>query len=125
MGDARHDLGIAAEGAVAAWLAAAGWRILARRYRSAAGGEVDLIAVDPAMVLVAIEVKARRLGRTGNGAEMIDRRRTARIGRTLAAFGAMSGEIHHGLRVDLVTVGPVPGSITRWQLRRIPDIGAW
>ncbi|MDQ3488558.1 MAG: YraN family protein, partial [Acidobacteriota bacterium] len=48
MGDARHDLGIAADGAVAAWLGAAGWRILARRYRSAAGGEVDLIAVDPA-----------------------------------------------------------------------------
>ena len=125
MGDARHDLGIAAEGAVAAWLGAAGWRILARRYRSAAGGEVDLIAVDPAMVLVAIEVKARRLDRTGTSAEMIDQRRTARVGRTLVAFGAVSGEIHHGLRVDLVTVAPVPGSVTRWQLRRIPDIGAW
>ncbi len=125
MGDARHNLGIAAEGAVAAWLGAAGWRILARRYRSAAGGEVDLIAVDPAMVLVAIEVKARRLDRTGSGAEMIDQRRAARIGRTLAAFGAVSGEIHNGLRVDLVTVAPVPGSVTRWQLRRIPDIGAW
>jgi len=125
MGDARHDLGIAAEQAVAAWLGGAGWRILAQRLRSKGGGEVDLIAVDPANILVAIEVRARRSVRAGTGAETIDGRRRARIGRTLAAFGAGSGEPHRGLRVDLVIVAPVPGSVTRWQLRRIPDIGAW
>ncbi|MDQ3690466.1 MAG: YraN family protein [Chloroflexota bacterium] len=125
MGDARHDLGIAAEQAVAKWLVGAGWRILARRLRSAAGGEVDLIALDPTMVLVAIEVRARRSGRAGTGAETIDGRRTARIGRTLAAFSAASGHVHRGLRVDLVMVAPMPESVTAWRLRRIPDIGAW
>lgn len=125
MGDARHDLGIAAEQAVAAWLETAGWKILARRHRSAGGGEVDLIAIDPAKILVAIEVRARRSARTGTGAETIDRHRAARIGRTLAAFSAGNRAKHRGLRVDLVTAAPEPESVTRWRLRRVPDIGAW
>lgn len=125
MGDPRHDLGIVAEQAVATWLEAAGWRILARRQRSADGGEVDLIAVDTGAVLVAVEVRARRTERTGIGSEAIDRRRTARIGRTLAAF-ATSGRVdHRGLRIDLVMATPMPGAATHWRLRRIPDIGAW
>jgi putative endonuclease len=125
MGDPRHELGIAAELAVARWLETAGWRVLARRQRSASGGEVDLIAIDPAEVLVAIEVRSRRSGRTGTGTETIDRRRTARIGRTLAAFATGRGVAHRGLRVDLVTVTPIPGAAGRWHLRRVPEIGAW
>ena len=125
MGDRRHDLGIAAEQAVATWLERAGWEILARRRRSSDGGEVDLIALDPDATLVALEVRARRSGRTGLGSETIDRRRTARIGRTLAAFATSEGGHHRGLRLDLVIVAPVPGDATRWRLRRIPNIGAW
>jgi putative endonuclease len=125
MGDPRHELGIAAEAAVARWLETAGWRVLARRQRSASGGEVDLIAIDPAEVLVAIEVRSRRSGRTGTGTEAIDRRRTARIGRTLAAFATGRAIAHRGLRVDLVIVTPIPGAVGRWRLRRVPEIGAW
>ena len=124
MGDPRHDLGIAAERAVATWLADTGWRVMARRQRSPAGGEVDLIALDPDDVLVAIEVRARRSGRTGSGWETIDSRRTARIGRTLAAFATANPAPHRGLRVDLVTVAPMPGTVARWRLRRVPNIGA-
>ena len=125
MGDPRHDLGIEAEQAVAGWLERNGWRILARRHRSRSGGEVDLIALDPGGVLVAIEVRARRTGRAGTGSESIDRRRTARIGRTLAAYAVNSGIAHAGLRTDLVTAAPEPGLLARWRLRRVPDIGAW
>jgi putative endonuclease len=125
MGDPRHDLGHAAEAAVAAWLEASGWQILARRHRSPAGGEVDLIARDPDGVLVGIEVRARRTTRAGLGSETLDARRTARIGRTLAAFAAGSRAAHRGLRVDLVRVTPMPGPHARWRLRRIPGIGAW
>ncbi len=125
MGDPRHDFGIAAEHAVASWLEAAGWRIMARRQRSTDGGEIDLIAVDTGAVLVAVEVRARRTRRAGIGSEAIDRRRTARIGRTLAAFATSSSVDHRGLRMDLVMVTPIPGPVVRWRLRRIPDIGAW
>ena len=125
MGDARHDLGIAAEQAVAEWLRQAGWEILARRHRSTDGGEVDLIGLDPGGTLVALEVRARRTERTGIGAETIDRRRMARMGRTLSAFAVTSGTHHRGLRLDLVIVAPVVGTAAHWGLRRIPDIGAW
>ncbi len=124
MGDPRHDLGMAAEQAVASWLGGAGWRVVARRHRSPAGGEVDLIAFDPDDVLVAIEVRARRSPRTGTGSESIDARRTGRIGRTLAAFAATSGTRHRGLRVDLVIAAPMPGTAARWRLQRVPNVGA-
>jgi putative endonuclease len=125
MGDPRHDLGIAAESAVATWLEGSGWRVLSRRRRSATGGEVDLLALDPDGVLVAIEVRARRTGRAGTGTETIDPRRTGRIGRTLAAFAAAGGVSHSGLRIDLVIAAPMPASDARWRLRRVPDVGAW
>lgn len=125
MGDARHELGIAAEQATARWLEGAGWRVLARRERSRSGGEVDLIALDPGEVLVAIEVRARRTGRAGTGSETIDARRLGRIGRTLAAFGVTSHQAHRALRIDLVTASPTPGAAACWRLRRVPNVGAW
>jgi putative endonuclease len=123
MGDPRHVLGLAAEEAVATWLAAAGWRIIARRVRSAAGGEVDLVALDPGRILVAVEVRARRTARAGPAATTVDARRVARLGRTLAALGATCGEPHRGLRIDLVTVEPAAETPGRWRLARLPGIG--
>jgi putative endonuclease len=122
MGDPRHTLGFAAEEAVAAWLTAAGWRVLRRRARSTGGGEVDLVALDPSRTLVAVEVRARRTARTGSAAMSVDGRRVTRLGRTLAAVGATCGEPHRGLRIDLVSVEPAaePG---RWRLTRMPGIG--
>lgn len=124
MGDARHQLGIAAEQAVATWLGTAGWLVLARRHRSRAGGEVDLIAIDPEHVLVAIEVRARSTDRTGTGSETIGARRAARLGRTLSEFAARTGTPHRGLRIDLVTATPAVRS-RAWLLRRLPGIGGW
>ncbi|MGH2445739.1 MAG: YraN family protein [Candidatus Limnocylindria bacterium] len=125
MGDPRHDLGRAAEQAVAAWLVAAGWTVHARRRRSAHGGEVDLVALDPAGVLVAVEVRARRSGRVGSAASTVDAERVDRLRRTLASVAGEIDAPHRGLRIDLVTAEPEPGSANRWRLRRIPDIGAW
>ena len=122
MGDPRHLLGLAAEDAVAAWLTAAGWRVIRRRARSAGGGEVDLVALDPGETLVAIEVRARRTGRSGPAATTVDARRVRRLGRTLAAVAAECGEPHRGLRVDLVSVEP-SGDPGRWWLTRLPGIG--
>ena len=124
MGDPRHDLGLAAEGAAAAWLTRIGWTVLARRVRSTAGGEVDLIALDPGGVLVGLEIRARRTSRAGTGMESIDARRVARMSRTLAAFAASTGPTHRGLRVDVVCVAPEPGVSGRWRVRRLPDVGS-
>jgi putative endonuclease len=122
MGDPRHVLGLAAEAAVATWLTAAGWRVIARRARSMGGGEVDIVALDPGRILVAVEVRARRTARAGPAATSVDARRVARLGRTLAAVGATCGEAHRGLRVDLVTVEPAREAAGRWRLRRMAGI---
>jgi putative endonuclease len=121
MADPRHALGSAAEAAVGVWLEACGWRIVGRRVRSAAGGEVDLVAIDPHGVLVAIEVRARRSTRAGPAATSVDAHRVRRLRGTLAARAAASGVAHDGLRVDLVTVEPEDGGA--WRLERMPGIG--
>ncbi len=123
MSDPRHALGLAAEATVAAWLSAAGWQIVERRVRAGAGGEVDLIALDPSRTLVAVEVRARRSDRTGAAATTVDQRRIRRIRATLLAYASTRATRHQGLRVDLVTVERLPGTTRAWRIRRIPRIG--
>ena len=123
MSDPRHLLGQRAEAAAGAWLERAGWRILATRHRSTHGGEVDLVARDPTGFLVAVEVRARRSTRVGQAGTSVDERRVTRLRRTLAAYAADSATPYRGLRVDLVTVEPVPGPPGHWRLRRMAGIG--
>ncbi len=124
MSDPRHTLGRDAEDAAAAWLEAQGWTVLARRYRHAAGGEVDLSALDRRGTLVGVEVRARRSVRAGRPEESVDQGRVRRISRTLAAFAAVSAGAHTGLRVDLVAAEPVgPRDARLLRLRRVPDLG--
>ena len=124
MGDARHHLGRRAEDAAATWLERHGWTVLARRHRVPATGEIDVVALDPAGCLVALEVRARRSGRTGAAAGSIDARRAARLERTLAAFARDAAVPHAGLRVDLVAAEPlaVDGG-EWWRMERVPGIG--
>lgn len=131
MTNRRHRLGDDAEKATAAWLEAAGWRVLARRFRSAAGGEVDLVALDPRGVLVGLEVRARRTVRAGAPEETVDARHARRIGRSLASFAVTAGVRHRGLRIDLVAVRPMHDAGApsggqprplRLHLRRYPSI---
>jgi Holliday junction resolvase-like predicted endonuclease len=122
MSDPRHALGLAVEAAVADWLTRTGWTIIARRARSAGGGEVDIIAVDAARILVAVEVRARRHQRAGSAGESVHRRRIGRMRRTLAALAA-SAPPHAGLRIDLVTAEPADGD-RAWVLRRTANIDA-
>ncbi len=123
MADPRHQFGIQAEDAAAAWLERCGWTVLARRYRSAGGGEVDLVMLDARHVLVGIEVRARHSRRTGAPEDTVDPRRARRIARSLAAFAAGAGVRHDGLRVDLVAVEAAGMGPGHYRLRRLPDIG--
>ena len=123
MGDPRHESGLAAEQAVADWLAAHRWRVLARRYRSAQG-EIDLVALDPDGWLVGVEVRLRRSGRTGAAAASVSARHVRRVEASLAGFARGTQLDHAGLRVDLVTVEPGKEPQT-WRLTRIPAVDAW
>lgn len=124
MTDPRHALGLRVETAVADWLGSAGWCVLARRVRATGGGEVDLVAIDRDGVLVAVEVRARRSARVGAAAATVDRRRIARLRRTLASIGRAMTTPYRGMRVDLVAAEPSPGGAGSWHLQRIPGIDA-
>ena len=123
MADPRHDLGRAAERAVAEWLAAHDWRILAARHRSSEG-EIDLVALDPARCLVAVEVRLRSSGRAGDAVASMRPRHLRRVSAALVAFARGEAIPHDGLRVDLVAVVPGPRPRT-WRLTRMPAVDAW
>ena len=123
MPDPRHELGRAAERAVADWLKAHEWRILAARHRSSEG-EIDLVALDPDRCLVAVEVRLRSTGRAGEAVGSVRPRHLRRVSAALVAFARTEAIPHDGLRVDLVAVGPGPRPRT-WRLTRLPAVDAW
>jgi putative endonuclease len=120
--DPRHSLGERGEAAAAAWLASSGWTILARRWRCPYG-ELDLVALDPDRVLVAVEVKLRRGGRAGDPAESVDRRRLARLRAALGRFRAEHESRAEGTRIDLVAARPAGEGL--WRLSHHRGIDAW
>ena len=122
MPDPRHLLGRRAEEATAAWLSAAGWTILARRWRRPEG-ELDLVCRDPDGVLVGVEVKLRSGERAGGPADSIVGRRIRRLRAALGSFASSERvPTPMGLRIDLVAVTPAG---TGWRLARYASIDAW
>ena len=89
-------------------LAVAGWQVLDRNWRSperAAPGELDLVALDPAGVLVVVEVKTRRSHGCGSPLEAVtpDKlRRLRRLAGLWCRHHASAGAA--GLRIDVVAV---------------------
>ncbi len=125
MGDPRHDLGGRGEEAVAAWLTASGWHVLARRWR-VAEGELDIVALDTAGTLVAVEVRARRTARAGAAGESVDRRHLRRLRTALGRYAAQAAPTHTALRVDLVTLTPVNAEAgSRWRATRLEAVDGW
>ncbi len=123
MPDPRHELGERAEDRVATWLANRGWTVLARRWRCPQG-ELDIVALDPNSVLVAVEVKLRSSHRAGGPLESVDRRRLSRLRAALGTFkAAQRSRRGVGLRVDLVAVAPTADG--RWRLAHHTGIDAW
>ena len=96
MPDPRHELGRAAERAVANWLTAHEWRILAARHRSSEG-EIDLVALDPGRCLVAVEVRLRSTGRAGEAVGSVRPRHLRRVSAALVAFARTEAIPHDGL----------------------------
>jgi len=117
----QQRLGRRAEEATAMWLTSRGWRVLERRWRSA-HGELDLVCLDPEGTLVGVEVKLRHTSRAGDPAEALDRRRVARLRRTLAGYAALHRSSASALRIDLVSLTPAGDA---WRLSRWPGVDEW
>ena len=101
-------LGLSAESRAAAYLIAKGYRIVARRWRSAVG-EVDIVA-RRRQVLVFVEVKAR--ARFDDAAESVTERQQRRIAAAAAAWLAEHpDDVNSNIRFDAVLV--VPGRLPR------------
>lgn len=123
MADPRHDLGLRAEAAVAAWLEGNGWSVDARRWRRREG-ELDLVCRDPQGALVAVEVRLRRSPRAGSAAESVDGRRLKRLRAALITY-AREHDQRRELRVDLVTVVPFDRDANRWRVTHHRGIDGW
>ena len=82
MRTAAQTLGDAAERAVATYLEALGWRVLAHHVR-VGRAELDLVAIDPrpAPALVVVEVRWRSRRDFGLPEETVDGRKRARLHR--------------------------------------------
>jgi putative endonuclease len=121
--------GDAAEDAVVAVLAGAGWRILGRRVR-VGRLELDIVAVDPGPppALVVVEVRWRRRRDFGLPEETADRRKLGRLRRGaagLASRGMLADSTPlpaFPLRLDLVAVEPA-ATAGRLRLRHHRGIG--
>jgi putative endonuclease len=113
MRTAAQRAGDGAEAAVAAHLAALGWRILGRQIR-VGRAELDLLAIDPGPppALVVVEVRWRARRDFGLAEETVDGRKRARLHRAAFALREI-GELADGtrlpalpLRFDLVVLEP-------------------
>jgi putative endonuclease len=117
-GVARFRYGRRGEQMAERYLLRLGYRIAARNFR-AAGGEIDLVAVDHGTV-VFVEVK-RRSG-TGAGApeESVDDRKQERIRRAADAFAQRFKAGEHPMRFDVIAISEEGGRHRR-RLEHLKD----
>jgi putative endonuclease len=100
---AAFRLGISAESRAAAWLIGRGYRILARRFRSAAG-EIDIVA-GRRHLLVFVEVKARAT--LDEAAESVTPRQRGRIAAAAEIWLAQNPKVtFEDIRFDAILVAP-------------------
>src|SRR6187431_3160468 len=105
----RAALGLLGEDVAARHLAAAGCRILDRRWRSA-HGEIDLVAEDRGEV-VFVEVKARRGAAYGLPEEAVTARKRAHLRAAAMSYLRAKGLSARPFRIDIIAVtfsGAVP-----------------
>lgn len=99
---ARQALGAAGEALAADYLEAAGYRILARRWR-AAGREIDLVAERDGVVAL-VEVKTRGRGALASPLAAVDWRKQRQIAAAAAVAAARWQAGTRAFRFDVVSV---------------------
>jgi putative endonuclease len=95
-------LGDEGERLAARYLRRQGYKILARRYRTAMG-EIDLIARDGACI-VFVEVKTRRSDVAGRPHEAVDSCKQAQLTRLALAFLKRYGLLEQPARFDVISI---------------------
>jgi putative endonuclease len=103
---AGRRVGQEGERAAAAYLAARGYRIVARNVRFRAG-EIDLVAEEGGF-LVFVEVKTRRGRGFGSPAEAVTAEKRRRLIRLASIYLAHMGGEAPPCRFDVVSVEPGP-----------------
>lgn len=108
MGRERMDVGARGEAVAAGYLIELGWNIVERNWRCPSG-EIDLVARDPAGVVVVCEVKTR--SGTGYGAplESITYAKARRLRQLAADWARAHPGLVRDLRVDALGVLLRPG----------------
>jgi putative endonuclease len=101
-GVARYRYGRSGERMAERHLLRLGYRIAARNFR-AAGGEIDLVAVDDGTV-VFVEVKRRSGPGAGAPEEAVDGRKQERIRRAAEAFAQRFKVGEHPVRFDVIAI---------------------
>ncbi len=105
---AAFSRGISAESIAAAWLIGKGYRILARRFRCAAG-EIDIVA-GRRQTVIFVEVKSR--ASFDDAAESVTERQRARIATAAEIWLANNPKVtFQDLRFDAILI--VPGKLPR------------
>ncbi len=99
----RQVVGAAGERLAARWYEGAGYEVLDRNWRTAAG-EIDLVC-RRGPVLVVCEVKVRRTDRFGDGAGAVTLAKQQRLRRLAAAWVAAHPVAWGEVRFDVVAVG--------------------
>ena len=99
---AKDAVGRYGEDVAAAFVEAAGWRVLARNWRCP-DGELDLVALDGDEV-VAVEVKTRRSSSYGHPAEAVTHRKLARVRRLTGRWLHEHDVRARSVRVDVIAV---------------------
>ena len=103
------DTGRDAEHRAARHLEAHGYRILARNLRLR-GGEVDIVALDPAGTLVIVEVKAGVANPASLPPEVhVDRRKQEQLTRLAPRVARKLRMTRRRIRFDVVAVEYIPG----------------
>lgn len=95
-------LGDEGERLAARYLRRQGYKILARRYRTAMG-EIDLIARDGACI-VFVEVKTRRSDAAGQPHEAVDAYKQAQLTRLALAFLKRYRLLEQAARFDVISI---------------------
>lgn len=119
MPSAKQHAGKAAESLVAVGLQDLGWTLLARNLRTPYA-EVDLLLLDPAGIMVLVEVKARGPIAWLSGEDCLGSKQRMRLSRAAQWLGQRNPE-GSSVRIDLALVDLVGGRPVGWQM--LEEIG--
>ena len=102
MPDKRHVLGRRGEDYAAHYLAASGYRVLARNWRCKSG-EIDLIA-EEAEALIFVEVRTRRGDRWGTPEESITPAKRTKLVAAAQTYLDEHGQADRDWRIDVLAI---------------------